>query len=177
MSSELEEYTSALKKLKGPHGRPVTSIWPSEAEDFSRKTNTSQFQHPPLEDLVHHQVSESEVQAFNVDTKNTGYTLPGTNYEGPGNSVNRGLPRGHADTVAEKHDAQYFDLEYRYGHGDISQKIFEDEISNSDREAIREFNSGNTFGDVLGKDGLTIKHGVEKVTGQIYPSTGNYGNW
>lgn len=174
MSSDVDEYISALKKLKTPFGAKATPIEAENFDEFSRKHNISKFQHKSLSEIVGHEVSEGEIRDFNKDTENTGYTLPGTKYEGPGNSVNLGEATTHSDRVAQIHDTQYFDANWRYGHGEISRKIYEQEIAQSDKQAIKEFNQGGTIGDDLGKDGLTIKHWTEKLTGQIYPNPGKY---
>ena len=125
--------------------------------------------HPELSDLVNHQVSNAEEKAYAADTGRTGWTLPFSSYEGPGNSVNNGPPRGVADAVAQIHDAEYFDTQYRYEHEDINKAEAEEEVNNEDKQAIKSFNKGNSFGHVLGHDGLTFKHWAEKLVGHQYP--------
>lgn len=167
MASELEGYTRALKKV----GRPFDGNYKSH--------NLSKYQHVPLDEALGHQVDEEEIYEFNTDTKNTGYTLPTDKYIGPGNSVNLGTPNSSADKTAQQHDLEYFDANWQFHYGHADKAAFEKLISDSDRKAIRAFNTSGTFANTVGKDGLTIKHWVEKLTGQIYPSTGmpiNYNN-
>lgn len=178
MSSELEAYTSAFKKLKGPDGKPVTPIWPSEKKEFAKAHNISPNIHKPLEEILGHQPLEGFVEKFNVDTENTGYTLPGTKYEGPGNSVNLGAPRNHGDTVARGHDLKYLEAQYLLDEGLITRDEFDGKIYQSDKEAVSDFNKGDTFGDVLGKDGLQIKRLGELFTDHpIYPNPGKLCHW
>lgn len=179
MSKNVKSYTRALEKLKTPYGKPTKPIWSSEVKDFSKEHNISAYQHQPLGEALGRDIGEPEIELFNLDTENTGYTLPGTTYEGPGNSVNRGPARGHADTTAQQHDLEYFDAQYLLKNGFITQDEFDGKIYESDKKAVSEFNEGETIGDVLGHDGLQFKRFGEIFTKHpIYPSAGKMPiNW
>lgn len=164
MSYDVNGYLSKFKETRPKKGE---GSHPVEQKDFQ---NISKYQHQPLEDLLGHLVSEGEIQAFNKDTDKSGYTLPFKKYVGPGNSVNLGEPNDKVDAVAQKHDLQYFDAQYRYDTGEISKAEAERQIAKSDKVAIAEFASEGGVSGYIGAGGLTVKHLVEKVTGQIYPN-------
>ena len=93
-----------------------------------------------------------------------GFVLPGYNYLGPGNSLNRGPPVNATDGIAQAHDHEYHNA-----------KSVED-IRRSDRTAIREFSKQafkGSLGGVIGAAGIGLKYGVESITGVQYPFTGN----
>lgn len=168
MSSNVEEYRKRFlssRPKSGPGSHPLT-------KQEIKESGASIHQHRPLDEIFGHPVSEGEIQAFNSDTSNTGYTLPFKKYEGPGNSVNRGDPEDSADAVAQEHDLKYFDAQYRYNVGEISKAEAEREIEDSDVSAIKDFYNVGGIGGTFGAIGLGTKHLVEKVTGQIYPSLG-----
>lgn len=99
-----------------------------------------------------------------------GYVIPGFNYLGPGNSLNRGNPVNDIDADAQIHDNQY------------NQAKTSEHVKAADREftqkAIDHFiegiggagNIGNTFGGAIGGIGIGIKNLIEKKTGVLYPS-------
>jgi Phospholipase A2-like domain len=100
---------------------------------------------------------------YNKVTK-TGIQVPGTNYIGPGNSINSGKPVSGADTDAKEHDIAY------------SNPVVN--VPVVDKIAINKFRDHHIDNPldipaVLGDIGLTVKSTVEKHTGQLYP--GNYG--
>ena len=90
--------------------------------------------------------------------KPRGLLLPGTNYIGPGNALDNGEPTNEADAVARTHDYAY---EYARTEDDIIQ---------ADAAAISDFAQvGGIYG-YAGAIGLSIKSGVESLTGGvIYP--------
>lgn len=97
-------------------------------------------------------------------------TLIGHRYLGPGNPLDNGEPTNTADAIARQHD-------HEYHHAVDKQDIFE-----SDRKAIAafadDFARNKSIGGLIGAAGLSIKHGVEKLTDTVlYPRTfpGKYG--
>lgn len=95
-----------------------------------------------------------------------GATVPGTNYIGPGNTLDSGTPVSGADEDARDHDVAYDK------GGDVSE---------ADTLAINQF--GDHFADnhfdipaLLGTVGLSAKKAIEKHTGQLYPAVGKYGS-
>lgn len=98
-----------------------------------------------------------------VKATKRGFVLPGYNYLGPGNSLNRGNPVNETDHIAQIHDHQYHNA-----------KTVE-EIRASDRQAIKGFSKQalkGSFGGALGAAGIGLKYGVESITGVQYPFTG-----
>ena len=92
-----------------------------------------------LERTLGHKVSDLEFEFFTKDTGKKGYTLPFYNYEGPGNSLQSGEPVNKSDRFAQIHDTQYFDTQWRYNEGEITQKEAKDEIFEEDQAAVRGF--------------------------------------
>lgn len=126
--------------------------------------------HPDTEDVVGHKVSLEENRDLYNNSKNTGFTLPGSKYIGPGNGLDLGVPKNKTDAVAQKHDIRYSDTKWRYDHGEIDKETAEKEVVKEDTDAIREFyNEGGIQGNV-GALGLTIKQGFERIIGHQYPS-------
>jgi len=141
MASELEQYTSASKKVR------------------SRFT--------PYQKLK-----------FEADTKNSGFTLPGHKYEGPGNSINRGDPTSVADAVAQLHDTEYFDATTSLESGTISRPDFNQRIRDSDNRAINNFKSVGGIAGITGQVGLTVKSAADSLfNNPLYPIPGNTLKW
>jgi len=137
MSSELDEYTSATKKLK------LT---------FDNKEN----------------------KLYESDTGKSGITLPFHKYEGPGNSVNLGEPSNVADAIAQLHDTEYFDAQYKHSSGLTSRDEFNTAIKESDKKAIGSFSKTPSIGGISGAVGLGIKRVAETFTkNPLYPNPGN----
>ncbi len=164
MSSNVDAYTRALTKNR----TPVTPA------DIS-KANISKNIHRPLDEIIGRPVDSTFIEEYNQDTEKTGITLPLTKYVGPGNSLNLGTPNSHADEVAQRHDLQYAYATHEYNEGRFTEKQFKDYVQYADLLSVQQFNEGQDFGDTLGKFGIAAKQAFEAVTGQIYPSTGNYG--
>ena len=125
-----------------------------------------------LERTLGHKVSDLEFEFFTKDTGKKGYTLPFYNYEGPGNSLQSGEPVNKSDRFAQIHDTQYFDTQWRYNEGEITQKEAKDEIFEEDQAAVRGFISSineEPLGGALGAAGLLIKDGFEGIFGTQYP--------
>lgn len=136
----------------------------------------SNWHRRPLTDLekaLGHRVSEQEQAYFDKDVGKKGYTLFGHNYEGPGNSLNNGKPVDNSDDFARVHDYQYFDTQWRYNEGELTQEQAENEIRKEDREAISGFEYEESHGERLaglaGALGLGIKNQFENVFGHKYP--------
>lgn len=97
------------------------------------------------------------------------FTLIGHRYLGPGNPLDNGEPTNNADRIAQRHDTEY------------SNAKTKEDIFQSDRHAIKdfldEFIENKSIGGLIGAAGLSIKHGVEKISDRvIYPKLpGNYG--
>lgn len=90
------------------------------------------------------------------------FLYPGHKYLGPGNKFKNGTPVDEADEIARKHDYSY-----------IVAKTKED-IFNSDKEAISEFNksykSNFNLPSFVGSVGLNLKHFTESTLNRtIYP--------
>lgn len=92
---------------------------------------------------------------------NKGLTIPGSNYIGPGNDINRGPPTNEADRIARTHDIAY------------SNAKTQEDVYEADRTAIGSFGKdfiGSSSGHALaGAAGLGIKHVIERVAGVQYP--------
>lgn len=88
--------------------------------------------------------------------------FPGHRYLGPGNSVYNGEPVDEDDRIAYRHDWAYERAES------------EADIRAADRAAISDFSkdfvaTGN-WHSALGSAGLSIKYGIESLTGVLYPN-------
>lgn len=92
------------------------------------------------------------------------FNFPGHNYLGPGNQApaqgNTAPPKDSDDLIAAEHDDNYH-----------SAKTKED-IYNADKQAIREFGSDAinnlNWHSAVGAIGLGAKHGVERLTNQVF---------
>lgn len=90
------------------------------------------------------------------------FVIPGYNYLGPGNSINSGEPINSVDAIAREHDKLY------------EEARSPEYIRRADRIAIKrfatDFISRPRLGSLLGAAGLSIKYGVESITGVLYPA-------
>lgn len=106
--------------------------------------------------------------------KEKGATLPGSEYVGPGNSINIDAPRSASDAIAKEHDVGYNELNERALRGELSEREFAEGIDFLDKEAIQKFaenfRSSGEWHSFVGRWGLWIKNRIEEVTGPIYPS-------
>lgn len=127
-------------------------------------------QHEDWENILHHKLFPSEIREFREDSGKRGWVLPFDKYLGPGNSINQGVPNSAADAIAEKHDLEYADIQWKFKHGLIDERQAKNAIASSDINAIHEFGKSGTFAGVVGHDGLQIKHLFEKVAGHTYPN-------
>ena len=123
-----------------------------------------------VERILGFKVSKEYQQRVNSSTHSGGWLYPGTKYVGPGNSLNKGEPVNHGDRLAQKHDLEYDYYTYLYNRGEISKEKFEEEIKKSDSNFIKE-NSWLNLQEGISKAGIIGKQAIEKVTGQLYPST------
>lgn len=87
-----------------------------------------------------------------------GWTLPNSNYIGPGNPYDNGEAVDEADRVAEEHDRAY----------EIATSA--KEIADADKKAIEKFNKANSLNGFIGEIGLRSKSWLENIVGPIYPS-------
>lgn len=126
--------------------------------------------HRPLDEIIGEQVSPEEEKAYANDYQNRGYTLPGTNYEGPGNSLNRGRPTTEADKWSQLHDANYSHAKWLYEHGEIDEDQYNKAIENADKDYVKKLFNNSGIDGVLGRDGIQLKRWLEKAFGRVYPS-------
>lgn len=109
-------------------------------------------------------------QYYENDYKDSGLTLPFSNYIGPGNSLNLGTPRTHPDHLAKKHDLDYAHASYRLAKEWITQERFEELIEEADAEFVNNNNPFTPQG-AHAISGISAKQLVEKFTGQLYPGS------
>lgn len=83
---------------------------------------------------------------------------PWHRYLGPGNVINNGEPIDEDDRIAREHDEAY------------ERALNDDDIRNADQEAIGEFLSLNSPHGYVGAAGLSLKYGVESLSGVLYPN-------
>ena len=81
---------------------------------------------------------------------------PGHNYLGPGTKDFTAKPVDAADVVARKHDIAYLNAK--------SDK----DVRNADAAAIPEFAKTGSIPGLVGAAGLSVKYGVESLTGVLY---------
>lgn len=111
--------------------------------------------------LTKEQVYE-EIKKDNAK-KHRPMTVPGQNYEGPGNYLYSGKPTDKADVIALKHDWHYH----------LSQ--YQEDISDADKQAIEEFgeeyDKTGSFNGFIGWLGIKAKKFIEEyIVGHvIYP--------
>lgn len=114
--------------------------------------------------------------ASSVGGKEGGYTLPGHDYLGPGNTIGIDAPKTGSDAVAKEHDVSYSNLIYDLRAGHITEEQFVRNIQQADKKAIEQFAEWyDTTGDwaaFVGKYGLGLKHWIETKVGHLYPRAG-----
>lgn len=128
-------------------------------------------------DLYKHKVTTKNPGVYTGDEQ-INRTWPGYNYLGPGNPLEAGPPTNYSDVIAKNHDYNYH------------ESTTEEEIAKHDRTAIEQFEAiskqtkksevflpnmpfsivtTTDIGAELGKDFLSVKENMEKITGTIYP--------
>lgn len=109
---------------------------------------------------------------------NKGLVLPGYNYLGPGNSLNRGAPTNQIDADAQIHDHQYNESSSSQ-HVQTADREFTNKAVDHIIEGISGKGSiGDTIGGIVGGIGIGGKRLVESLAGKtLYPSniSGKYG--
>lgn len=112
--------------------------------------------------------------ASSVGGKKGGYTVPGHDYLGPGNTIGIDAPRSGADAIAKSHDVHYTNLIYQLRAGLVTEEEFIKEIQHTDKKHIEEFaewyDTTGDWGAFIGKYGLGLKHWIEQQVGHLYPS-------
>lgn len=107
-----------------------------------------------------------------------GLTLPGYNYLGPLNSLQRGLPRNQLDAAAKRHDEKYHKIT-DYFRKTKNRKTFESEVRQADSEfleEVRTFAPETVYDQVaswLATGLLGTKYLIEEYTGILYPGEGS----
>lgn len=109
---------------------------------------------------------------LNKARQGKGYTLPNSEFIGPGNPIPIGAARNSADQAAKKHDAGYRDLEDEPPAK--RTKTFHEAVADLDNEAIADFEESykkdGSINAKLGATGLGIKRKVEDALGfPLYP--------
>lgn len=99
-----------------------------------------------------------------------GYTLPGSDYVGPGNSIPIEAAKNPVDQIARDHDLKYQEIQEKYRKGQIDKSSFVAEVKEADREAATRFAEESGIHAAIGKVGLDVKQTIEKLTGVLYPS-------
>lgn len=100
----------------------------------------------------------------------SGITLPGSKYIGPGNSLNLGEPKTEADLAAKIHDLTYAHEHYKYSNNKIDENTFHENIRSSDFDLIKRWDILNPQSN-WARSGIAAKQLLENITGQIYPSS------
>lgn len=97
-------------------------------------------------------------------------TLPGHNYLGPGNKLDKGPPTNQIDQDAQEHDHAYNDAQSQQDIKDADHK-FIGQAGDHIAEGLSGHGSiSDTIGAVIGGAGIGIKDKVENQTGVKYPS-------
>ena len=89
--------------------------------------------------------------------------LPGSNYIGPGNTLNSGNPTNQFDLIAFSHDNQYNNAE---SESDIIQA--DKEFLKSAYESVP-FNALESVHKYVSLFGIGVKYNIESLTGVLYP--------
>jgi len=112
--------------------------------------------------------NKDQIEAHKQSLQSRGIVLPGSNYIGPGNSLDNGAPQSITDHIAKLHDIAY------------SKANNEGDIKAADKEFITDTNTviaegfdkdPISFGQaVVANVGIRAKAGIESLTGVKYPS-------
>lgn len=124
-------------------------------------------------DILDHTVDHKFEELYWQNKGEKGFTLPGHNYEGPGNSLNNGVPTNEMDAFSRKHDLQYAWAAYLYANKRIDKPTYESKIHAADEELATNANMASLDG-IAAIIGMRAKKFVEHFTGLLYPSTGKY---
>lgn len=124
-------------------------------------------------DILDHQVDRKFEELYWQNKGKRGFVLPGHKYEGPGNSLNNGVPSNEMDAFARKHDLQYAWASYLYANKRIDKPTFESKIHAADEELATNSNMTSLDG-IAANLGMRVKKFVEHFTGLLYPSVGKY---
>nr|QJI53473.1 MAG: hypothetical protein [Riboviria sp.] len=141
------------------------------------KSVAARIQQQPIHvyaaDILDHEVDRKFEELYWQDKGKRGFVLPGHKYEGPGNSLNNGIPANEMDAFARKHDLQYAWASYLYVNKRIDKPTFDAKIHAADEELATNANLTSLDG-IAAIFGMRVKKFVEHFTGLLYPSTGNY---
>nr|QJI53472.1 MAG: hypothetical protein [Riboviria sp.] len=129
--------------------------------------------HVYASDILDHEVDRKFEELYWQNKGKRGFVLPGHKYEGPGNSLNSGIPSNEMDAFARKHDLQYAWASYLLANKRIDQPTFEAKIHAADEELAINANLTSLDG-IAANLGMRVKKFVEHFTGLLYPSTGKY---
>lgn len=115
-------------------------------------------------------------------THQTGYTLPGYKYLGPGNELDVGEPSNELDQIAQEHDITYSDIQNKYQEKinsgekeDTAKKWATSEVKKADEKFLSKVYSYTPESkyDQVAKTaalvGIGTKYLGERVLGTIYP--------
>jgi hypothetical protein len=129
--------------------------------------------HVYAKDILDHEVDRKFEEYYWHNKGSKGFTLPGHKYEGPGNSLNSGIPTNEMDALSRKHDLQYAWASYQYANKRIDQPTYEAKIHEADEELAMNSNLTSLDG-IAAMLGMRAKKFVEHFTGLLYPSVGEY---
>lgn len=97
-------------------------------------------------------------------------TLPGYNYLGPGNSLNKGEPTNKADALAEIHDKEYSNAKSEEDIRSADRNFIGNQLKNIP-SSLSEGNFKEATGSLTGALGIGGKYLIESATGVQYPSS------
>lgn len=100
----------------------------------------------------------------------TGYTLPFSDYIGPGNSLNQGPPRSESDENAKVHDIEYAYASYLLANNKISKNEFYNQIGAADADLVEKAPWYTPLG-IHTQTGISLKAVGESIFGQLYPGS------
>ena len=90
--------------------------------------------------------------------------LPGSNYIGPGNSLDSGVPTNAIDFNALVHDTDYSNAKSASDIREADQRFLISNYNTIPKNGLEIFHKYVSIA------GIGIKYGVESLTGIIYPS-------
>lgn len=115
-------------------------------------------------------------------TQQTGYTLPGYKYLGPGNELDLGEPTNELDRIAKEHDESYNEIQEEYEEGIAAgkdekniSKIAKTRIKEADETFLKkvyEYTPTSKYDGaarIAALTGIGTKYLGERVLGTIYP--------